>query len=218
MRRTGKQSSQTSCGKTRMTCASPATVALARPASRPSRPVAKSITRCAKCSRVKNCSGLAHSRASTTPMKHLGRSAPPATWLRRQSPPIHPAFPTCPAIPGRWSSRAAQRKARRIHVTCHTLEKSKDNTPENLSAYIDKVQKGTKKRVDGLKEDLKAIADEHKDWDPKAKDKSKEQLSYERAVTLVSFVESDGSWGFHNPEYTDTILKEAEKIVDSLLK
>ncbi len=103
-------------------------------------------------------------------------------------------------------------------TTCHTLEKSKDNTPENLSAYIDKVQKGTKKRVDGLKEDLKAIADEHKDWDPKAKDKSKEQLSYERAVTLVSFVESDGSWGFHNPEYTDTILKEAEKIVDSLLK
>ncbi|MCC7448045.1 MAG: ammonia-forming cytochrome c nitrite reductase subunit c552 [Anaerolineae bacterium] len=101
---------------------------------------------------------------------------------------------------------------------CHTLEKNKDNTPENLSAYIDKVQKDTKKRVDALREDLKDIQDEHKDWDPKANDKPKEQQSYERAVTLVSFVEADGSMGFHNPEFADTILKEAEKIVDTLLK
>jgi len=101
---------------------------------------------------------------------------------------------------------------------CHTLEKNKDNTPENLSAYLDKVQKDTKKRVDALTEDLKTIADEHKDWDPKAKDKPKEQVSYERAKTLVSFVETDGSTGFHNPEFTDTILKEAEKLVDTLLK
>ncbi len=101
---------------------------------------------------------------------------------------------------------------------CHTLEKNKENTAENLTATVQKIQKDTKKRIDGLKEDLKTIADEHKAWDPKAKDKPKEQQSYERATTLVSFVESDGSLGFHNPEYADTVLKEAEKIVDDLLK
>ncbi len=101
---------------------------------------------------------------------------------------------------------------------CHTVGKNKDNTPENLASTIDKVQKDTKKRVEALKDDLKTIADEHKDWDPKATDKPKEQQAYERATTLVSFVESDGSWGFHNPDYANALLKEAEKVVDGLLK
>ncbi len=101
---------------------------------------------------------------------------------------------------------------------CHTIEKNKDNTPENLAATIDKIQKDTKKRVEALKDDLKTIADEHKDWDPKATDKSKDQQAYDRATTLVSFVESDGSWGFHNPDFSNALLKEAEKVVDGLLK
>lgn len=101
---------------------------------------------------------------------------------------------------------------------CHTLQRNKDNTPENLTFAVEKVQKDTKKRVDALKADLADVQKQHKDWDPKAKDKPKEQLSAERISTLVSFVEADGSWGFHNPEYTDMILKEAEKLIDTLLK
>ncbi len=101
---------------------------------------------------------------------------------------------------------------------CHTLARSKDNTPENLTFQIEKVQKDTKKRVDDLTADLKTVQDAHKDWDPAAKDKSKEQVAAERVNTLITFVESDGSSGFHNPEYTDLILTEAEKLMDGLMK
>ncbi len=105
-------------------------------------------------------------------------------------------------------------------TTCHSLEKNKDNTPANLANTIKKIQTDTQKRIEGLKDDLAAILKQNAKWDLKAKpaDKPKEQLDYERAVTLVSFVESDGSKGFHNPAYADAILKAAEKIVDALLK
>jgi len=105
-------------------------------------------------------------------------------------------------------------------TTCHTLERNKDNTPENLANTIKKSQTDTKKRIDGLKEALATILKQNDKWDPKAKpaDQPKEQQDYNRAVTLVSFVESDGSMGFHNPPYADAILKAAEKIVDALIK
>jgi len=99
---------------------------------------------------------------------------------------------------------------------CHTLERSKDNTPENLAYAVESVQSDTKDRVEALKADLKDITDAHKDWDPKATDKSDEQKLAERITTLVSFVESDGSWGFHNPGFTDDILSEAESNMDDL--
>lgn len=99
---------------------------------------------------------------------------------------------------------------------CHTLERDKDNTPENLTYAVQSVQQDTHDRVDALKADLQTIMDAHKDWDPKAKDKSEEQQLAERITTLVSFVESDGSWGFHNPSYTDQILTEAENNMSDL--
>ncbi len=101
---------------------------------------------------------------------------------------------------------------------CHTLEKSKDNTPENLTFAIEKVQKDTKKRVDQLKADLDDVKKANPKWDPAAKDKPKEQQTWDRIFTLVSFIESDGSWGFHNPAYTADILKEAEKLMDEIAK
>jgi predicted CXXCH cytochrome family protein len=100
---------------------------------------------------------------------------------------------------------------------CHTLARDPDNTKENLTFAIENVQNDTHDRVDSLRADWQDVMDAHPEWDPKATDKSDEQVMAERINTLVSFVESDGSWGFHNPEYTDKILSEAEGIMNDLL-
>lgn len=100
---------------------------------------------------------------------------------------------------------------------CHSLERSEDNTPENLTFFVEEVQEDTQERVESLNEDLEEITAANPDWDPEAEDKPEEQLLAERIHTLVSFVEADGSWGFHNPGYADDILSEAEDLMDELL-
>jgi predicted CXXCH cytochrome family protein len=99
---------------------------------------------------------------------------------------------------------------------CHVPERDPDNAPENLTAFLDAVQADTQDRVAMIHEDLDPVLEAHPEWDPAAEDKSEEQVTAETIVTLVSFVESDGSWGFHNPDYTDEILTEAEDLLDQL--
>jgi predicted CXXCH cytochrome family protein len=101
--------------------------------------------------------------------------------------------------------------------TCHSLARNPENTPENLTFSVTSVQKETRERVEQLRADLKEVRDANPNWDPKATDKSAEQLAAERVHTLLSFVEADGSWGFHNPRYTKLILDEAEKLIEPLL-
>ncbi|MBZ0306859.1 MAG: ammonia-forming cytochrome c nitrite reductase subunit c552, partial [Anaerolineae bacterium] len=100
---------------------------------------------------------------------------------------------------------------------CHNPEHDPDATPESLLFYIEEVQADTQERVEDLNADLEEIIADHPDWDPAAEDKPEEQLLSERIHTLVSFVEADGSWGFHNPGYADDILSEAEDLLDELL-
>lgn len=102
-------------------------------------------------------------------------------------------------------------------TTCHSLERDENNTPENLTFYIEEVQEDTQERVESLNADLEEIVAANPDWDPEAEEKPEEQQLAERIQTLVSFVEADGSWGFHNPGYADDILGEAEDLMDELL-
>ena len=101
---------------------------------------------------------------------------------------------------------------------CHTLEDDPENTPENLAFVIEDVQADTEERLEFLNEDLALIMEANPDWDSDAEeaDKSEEQLMAEEVGTLLSFVESDGSLGFHNPDYTDDILSQAEDLIDEL--
>jgi predicted CXXCH cytochrome family protein len=99
---------------------------------------------------------------------------------------------------------------------CHSLERDPKNTAENVTAKITAVQTDTKKRVETLKTDLDTTVKAHPEWDPKATDKPEAQVKADRIHTLISFIEADGSWGFHNPGYTDQILKEAEKLMDDI--
>ncbi|MCL4877916.1 MAG: ammonia-forming cytochrome c nitrite reductase subunit c552 [Anaerolineae bacterium] len=100
---------------------------------------------------------------------------------------------------------------------CHNPEHDPDATPESLLFYIEEVQADTQERVEDIRADLQEITDAHPEWDPEAEEKPEEQQIAERIGTLVSFVEADGSWGFHNPGYTDDILSEAEDLLDELL-
>ncbi len=103
-------------------------------------------------------------------------------------------------------------------TSCHTLERNEDNTPENLTYAIEAIQEDTMDWVDDLRADLADVTDAHPEWaDVAAEDKGEAQLLAERIHTLLSFVEADGSWGFHNPGYTEDILSEAEDLLDELL-
>jgi len=102
-------------------------------------------------------------------------------------------------------------------TTCHNAEHDPDNSPEDLAFYIEDVQADTRDRIDDIRAELEAIQAENPDWATTTEDKSEEQVMSERIHTLVSFIEADGSWGFHNPEYTDDILVEAEDLLDELL-
>lgn len=101
-------------------------------------------------------------------------------------------------------------------TACHDMSHD-DMTPDDLYFFIEDTQQDTQDRVAALREDLTAVTDAHPEWDPQATDKSDEQVMAERIQTLVSFVEADGSWGFHNPGYTDDILSEAEDTMSDLL-
>lgn len=89
-------------------------------------------------------------------------------------------------------------------------------TPDSLLFYIEETQADTRDRIDLLREDLEFVQGENPDWDPASTEKSAEQVMAERIHTLLSFIEADGSWGLHNPEYTNVILNEAENLMDDL--
>ena len=101
---------------------------------------------------------------------------------------------------------------------CHSLARNPENTPENLTASIRTVQDNTRTRIERLRADLEEIIEENPEWAniTDAAAKSADQLRAERIGTLISFVEADGSWGFHNPGYTNIILTEAERLMDEM--
>ncbi len=102
---------------------------------------------------------------------------------------------------------------------CHSPERSEDNTPENLTFAIESVMEDTQERVEFLREELTAIEEAHPEWaDVEAGSESEDQLMAMRLHTMLTFVESDGSWGFHNPGFTDDILSEAEDLLDEMLE
>jgi predicted CXXCH cytochrome family protein len=101
-------------------------------------------------------------------------------------------------------------------TTCHNMSHD-DMTPEDLTFFVESTIEDNKARIDEIRATLDEINVAHPEWDPRAEEKSDEQLTALRIHTLVSFVESDGSWGFHNPDYADEILSESEDLLDELL-
>lgn len=100
-------------------------------------------------------------------------------------------------------------------TTCHNMHYD-DMTPEDLTFYVENTIEDTKARVEDIRAVLNEINAAHPEWDPQAQEKPEEQQMALRIHTLVSFVEADGSWGFHNPDYADEILSEAEDLLEEL--
>ena len=100
-------------------------------------------------------------------------------------------------------------------TVCHDMSHD-DMTPEDLTFFVESTQEDTQGRVEDIRAVLDEISAANPQWDPQATEKPEEQQMALRIHTLVSFVESDGSWGFHNPDYTDEILTEAEDLLEEL--
>ncbi|MBN1887682.1 MAG: ammonia-forming cytochrome c nitrite reductase subunit c552 [Thermoflexales bacterium] len=80
-----------------------------------------------------------------------------------------------------------------------------------LSLMMDLRQNEIQGQLRALNKSLKETKSMHPEWNPQAANKTDQQLAYERAVTYVSFVETDGSSGAHNYEYAKAVLARAEK-------
>lgn len=101
-------------------------------------------------------------------------------------------------------------------TTCHNMTHD-DMTPEDLTFFVESTIEDNKARIEEVRASLDEINAAHPEWDPQAEEKPEEQQMALRIHTLVSFVEADGSWGFHNPDYADEIITEAEDLLEELL-
>ena len=84
-----------------------------------------------------------------------------------------------------------------------------------VRTHIDTIQH----RINDIRAELNNIYRNHPEWDTNTQhiDKTIDQRTAERITTLITFVEADGSWGFHDADYTDQLLSEAEFLIAELL-
>lgn len=97
-------------------------------------------------------------------------------------------------------------------ATCHITDEAIITANAN---DIDSVQM----RLSVLHGHLASVMDAHPEWANAASrsDKSAEQITAEHIHALISFIDADGSWGIHDPGYTEEILNEAEALMADLL-
>lgn len=100
-------------------------------------------------------------------------------------------------------------------TTCHLAGNEVLLAIDDMQNRIDLIQQ----RVENLRTDLQAVHDQHPNWDRLVShvEKPETQRTAERIATLIGFVEADGSWGWHDPSYTEQLLSEAEQLMADLL-
>lgn len=98
---------------------------------------------------------------------------------------------------------------------CHIMNGETNLPTEEIQTRIE----DTQARVLVLHTQLEQIYGLNEPWHNNVirAQKSQEQIKAERINTLIAYVEADGSWGFHDPIYTEEILTEAETLMDDLL-
>ncbi len=98
---------------------------------------------------------------------------------------------------------------------CHIINGDANLPAEEIQSQIDETQA----RIMVIHTQLEQIYGLHTFWQANVirAEKSDEQIKAERISTLITYVEADGSWGFHDPVYTEEILTEAETLMTNLL-
>lgn len=124
------------------------------------------------------------------------------TQIQIQSSQLSPAVEATPEVP--------------LCTSCHEMATEEDLPIQVIEGRLTDVQR----RVNTLRAQLNDIQEQHPEWDVNSlyAAKSARQIKAERISTLVMFLESDGSWGFHDPAYTEEILAEAETLMQTLLE
>jgi hypothetical protein len=112
-----------------------------------------------------------------------------------------------------YASVAAEPTA--LCSTCHDMDDAVALPLDEIEAKLNKTQV----RLEIIQAELTLLFAQYPDWqtDAARADKTKTQIKAERISTLIAYVVADGSWGFHDPVYTEEILTEAEHLMDELL-
>lgn len=99
---------------------------------------------------------------------------------------------------------------------CHGIDNQFELPSQSIRLQIENVQT----RVTNLQVMLDGLFLRHPEWDRHAprQEKTQTQITAERVNTLIAVVQADGSWGFHDPDYTQGILAEAERLLVLLLE
>lgn len=129
------------------------------------------------------------------------------TWdVVTAAPVTAPGMPTPTPVPGTITQMCSD---------CHEM----DYQVELPDAAIENQIAGVQARVDDLQFAVGSIFALHPEWDANVyrHEKTNAQIVAERVETLLAVIQADGSWGFHDPEYTEEILSEAEDLLASLL-
>ena len=98
---------------------------------------------------------------------------------------------------------------------CHVNPKSAapQMSAEAMQQLIDTRQKETTDRIAALETRLKALSDKNGNWmDAKTRAPGEAApMGFKAAFTNISFVQADGSKGFHNYQYARLVLDQADK-------
>ncbi len=107
----------------------------------------------------------------------------------------------------------AQDKEPNACSACHSDPQSKTIQMDaaSLQKVIDARQTEIKNKIQALTQLLKNVKSAHANWDIRAEQKTEQQIAYEKALTNISFVETEASYGIHNYEYAQAVLAKAEE-------
>ena len=97
---------------------------------------------------------------------------------------------------------------------CHAMETVNDLPDNDTRNQLITNQE----RITWLRSELNHIQTQHPEWQHNItrSQKSETQILAEQVEVIISVLEADGSWGFHDLDYTDMQLAEAEQLFVTL--
>jgi hypothetical protein len=103
-------------------------------------------------------------------------------------------------------------------TTCHaTPLKAKVISASELQITLAKHQKDIADQIKSMDQQLKSVKSTRPQWDPKASNKSVEQIAYEKARANVDFVKSESNAAIHNYAYAQAVLNKAQEQLNSII-
>lgn len=130
----------------------------------------------------------------------------------------HSGWNVVPAPQGVLTYQQAQIEVGENDLACNDCHEMDATVEMPIDEVRDRIE-DNQQRVERLKEQLTRVQAQHPQWqrDVARNQKSEAQIMTERISVIITVIEADGSWGFHDVAYTNEILVEAEQLMVHLL-